>query len=55
MKSSIVITAIIAIAALEVCAIFKGMNGILLTTVIGIIALLAGVVIPTPNFLKGGK
>ena len=50
----IIITAIAAIASLEAIALLMGINGILLTTVIGVIALCAGVVIPTPKIL-GGK
>lgn len=53
-NTPIVITAIIAIAIIEICALLKGLNGVLLTTVIGVICLLAGVVMPTPKFLKGG-
>ena len=59
MKTSVIITAIICISALEAYALYNGINGVLLTTVIAIIAGLTGVVIPTPKFLKdelkGGK
>lgn len=55
MKTSVLITAIIAIILLEAWALYLGYNGILLTTVLVIIAGLAGLVIQTPKMLKGGK
>ena len=54
MKTSIIITAIVCIAALEAYALYLGIDGILLTTVIAAIAALTGVIIPTPKLLKGG-
>ena len=48
-------TALICIAGLEVYALSKGINGVLLTAVIGIMAGIAGLMIPTPNILKGGE
>ena len=53
MNTKIVITAIICITLLEALALSKGINGILLTTVIAILAGLTGLVIPTPKKLKG--
>lgn len=53
MKWQITCTAIVCIAALEGYAMHLGINGVVLTFVIGALAALAGVAIPTPNFLKG--
>lgn len=55
MKTSVLITAIICIAALEAIALSKGINGAMLTLAVAVIAGIAGVVIPTPKFLKGGS
>lgn len=55
MKSSVLITAIICISLIEVCALMNGINGTLLTIVVGVIAAIAGIAIPTPKFLKGGN
>lgn len=44
----IVCTGIACLTGLEVFALSKGINGILLTTVVGIIALAIGVTIPNP-------
>ena len=49
--NSVVITAIICLTILEIYALSQGMNGVLLTTVIAVIAGLAGWRIP----MKGGK
>ena len=47
MKSDkVIITGLIIIGALEIAALLKGVNGVLLTTVIGIVALAIGVQIP---------
>ena len=43
---SVVITAILAVAGLELAAISQGINGQLLRIVIGAICLLAGVTLP---------
>ncbi len=48
----IIITAIICITILEIYALTRGINGILLTTVIAVIAGLAGVATPTPDFKR---
>ena len=42
-------TALVCIAVLEVYALSKGINGVLLTALIGIMAGIAGLMIPTPN------
>ena len=49
---SVVITAIVVIGAVEVVALLQGINGLLLTGAIGVIAGLAGWVIPSPNLKK---
>ena len=46
----IIITAILALVALEMMALYQGMNGVMLSVVIAIIAGLAGWAIPTPKF-----
>ena len=47
--NNVVITAIICLAALEIYALSQGRNGMLLTTIIAIIAGLAGWRIPNGN------
>ena len=49
---SIVITGMVLIAILMGIALFMGMNGLLLTTVIGILALAIGVTIPGNKLIK---
>ena len=46
----IVVAGILALTIIEVCAQFNGIDGVLLTTIVGIIALAIGVAIPTPKF-----
>lgn len=48
----LVIVGIGCITLLEAIALFKGMNGTLLTIVVGTIAAAIGVIIPTPKWLK---
>ena len=48
----IVATGLICITALEIVALSKGINGMVLSTVIGIIALAIGVTINNPLKLK---
>jgi len=48
---SIVICAIICISLLEAFALYQGVNGAMLRIVLIILALIAGVVIPTPKAL----
>ena len=50
----ILIVGILCITIIELCALWKGMDGLLLTTVIAIIAAAVGISIPTPKIL-GGK
>jgi len=52
MNKAIVITGIICITILMTVALYKGINGTLLTIGIGIIAAATGVVIPTPKGLE---
>lgn len=54
MKTSIIITGMICLTALEAWALYLGIDGTLLAIVIAIIAGAIGVVIPTPKFMKGG-
>ena len=49
---SIVITGILSITALELFAMYMGFDGLLLTTVIGLVALAIGVQLPQLK-LKG--
>ena len=46
----VVIAAIAGITALELGALYRGFDGFLLTTVVGIIALLAGLSLPQIKF-----
>ncbi len=48
----IIITGIICITILEAFALYKGINGVLLTTVIGLIAMAIGVAIPKNKIIK---
>ncbi|MCP6720500.1 MAG: hypothetical protein KJI72_04255 [Patescibacteria group bacterium] len=43
---SVVMTGILSITAMEMFALYQGVNGLLLTTVIGIVALAIGVQLP---------
>ena len=45
----VIIIGIVCLTILETCALFKGINGVLFTTVVAIIALAIGVTIPTPK------
>lgn len=51
----IVITAIVCLSILEVCAMFFGVNGTMRTIIFTMIGTLAGLSMPIPKFLKGGK
>ena len=50
--ANVVITGIVALAALEVVALFNGSSGALFTLVVAVIAGAVGVVIPTPKVFK---
>ena len=50
----IVVMAIAALVILELFALSRGIDGILLTTVIAIIAGLAGWTLPQASIMKGG-
>ena len=43
---------VIALTLIEICALLKGIDGVLLTTIVGIIALGIGVVIPANRIIK---
>ena len=49
---AIIITGIICITLIEIIALNKGINGVLLTAIVGIIATAIGVVVPTPKRLQ---
>lgn len=49
----IIICGIIALTMIECVALFKGIDGVLLSSIIGIIALAIGITIPNP--ISGGK
>lgn len=44
----VVITGLLCITVLEIIALLNGINGVILTSVIGVIALAIGVAIPNP-------
>lgn len=48
----IIVAIVIAITILESIALLKGINGILLTTVIGALCLLGGVAVPMDKIIK---
>ena len=48
----VTITALLCITALELFALSQGINGAMLTIVVGILAAIVGITIPTPKFLK---
>ena len=45
-NKSVIITGLLCLTAMEIVALYKGINGVLLTTIVGIIALAIGVAIP---------
>jgi len=47
-KWQLIAVGIICIAILEILALIKGIDGILLTAVIGVIAAAIGIIIPNP-------
>ena len=49
---AVVIAVIVSITVLETVALMKGINGILFSSVLGILALLAGLKLPTPKIMK---
>ena len=49
---SIVCTAIVGLVVVECAAMYLGFNGLLRSTIIAIIATLAGLTIPTPKILE---
>ena len=52
----IICTGILCLTGLEIFALSKGINGVLLTTVVSIIALAIGITIPSPfNKIERGK
>lgn len=51
----IVMTAIVCLSVMEVCAMYFGINGTMRTIIFTLIAGLAGLSMPIPSILKGGK
>jgi hypothetical protein len=51
----VLITGIVCLTTIEVVALCNGINGTLLTAVVGIIALVIGITIPTPLIMGGLK
>ena len=51
-RSNPVVIGIVCLTLIEVVALLKGINGVVLTMVIGIIAAAIGIIIPTPKFMK---
>lgn len=51
-KVSVIIVSVIGIIGLEAFALYKGIDGALLTTVIGVLGAIAGVAIPTEKIFK---
>ncbi len=49
MNKNIVIVGMLCITVLEAVALFKSINGVLLTAVIGVLAAAIGVTIPRPK------
>ena len=47
-SQGVIVTGILCLTALEMLALMKGINGVLFTTIVGIIALTIGVTIPNP-------
>ena len=49
---SVLITGLCCITALDIFAMYKGIDGIILTSVIGIIAFAIGLKLPTPKVMQ---
>lgn len=48
----IIITALICLTLIEICALFNGINGTALTVIVGIIAGAIGISIPKEKLIK---
>ena len=48
----IVIAGLVCITALEIVALMQGIDGVILTSVVGILALVVGVAIPSEKVLR---
>lgn len=48
----VLIAVVMALAAIEICALFNDINGTLMTLVIGALAAIGGVAIPKEKFIK---
>ncbi len=51
-NTKIILAVIAAITILEIYALSQGINGVLLTTVIGVLAMFAGLVVETPKVFR---
>jgi hypothetical protein len=51
-KTSVIICGLAAITIIECVALFNGIDGIVLTSVIAMISLTIGIVIPNPRLIK---
>lgn len=51
-KDKTVIIGIACLTVVEVIALLKGINGVVLTMVVGIIAAAIGISVPTPKFMQ---
>jgi len=51
-NGKVVIVGILCLTIIELFALSKGIDGVLMSTIIGIIALVIGVKIPTPKIMK---
>ena len=52
MNQTIILTGIVCITIIEIVALLKGFNGIMLTAAIGIIAGAIGVIAPQPKMFR---
>lgn len=50
--SKVVIAGIVALTAIEICALFNGINGTLMTIVVGVIGAAIGIAIPKEKILN---
>ena len=48
----VVLAAILCLTLLDIVALYNGIDGVLMSTIVAIIAALAGLAVPTPELLK---
>ena len=51
-SSNVIIAGILALAAIEITALYKGIDGVLLSTIVALIAGAIGITIPSPFKFK---